>query len=94
MTRTPYALRKLAYKLLDTFSKPAPTTFHRYWPLSGSVESFSERAVGPLEEGLAQALREALEKALRTSAPYSSHDDAETAGEVLGSRPRQRFKRR
>jgi hypothetical protein len=77
-------LLKLAHKLIETFSRWEARGFERYWPLVGPVETFSEGAVGPLEERVAKALSIALEAALKRTAPRSIlHPDAPAAAVLI-----------
>lgn len=84
-------IHKLALKLVETFSyrDPRQRGFERYWPLAGPLQSFSEHAVGELEQEMAKALHTALEAALKKMAPQSFHMDAETVSSFLdaGSAP-------
>lgn len=82
-------IRKLALKLVETFSyrDPRQRGFERYWPLAGPLQSFSEHAVGELEQEVAKALQTALEAALRKMAPQSFHMDADTVSLFLDAEP-------
>ncbi|WP_409562181.1 hypothetical protein RLW55_01355 [Hyphomicrobium sp. B1] len=72
-------LKRAAEKILRVFAyaQKHPTPFHRYWALVGPVASFSEVATGVIEQELAKAMQDALEEALRKTAPRSWHPDAE-----------------
>lgn len=90
MNVTDTQLLKLAMKLIEVFSRAREyqTRFHRYWPLAGRLEAFCASAKGVLEEGVAKALRIALERSLKDAAPHSLHDDADAAATLLGSKRR------
>jgi hypothetical protein len=92
---TPRQIRKLAEKLIEVFAaeRIKEHRFGRYWPLAGALETFSECAVGPLEQDVAKALSIALENRLREVAPRSIQPDASAVGQMLGSRyPRRRYR--
>lgn len=74
----PREIRHLAVKLLDCFaSRPGVRDpFDRYWALIGPLEDFCSRARGPLQMAVGEALRNALEAALRSKAQTSAHPDA------------------
>lgn len=82
-------IQKLALKLIETFSwrDPRQRGFERYWPLAGPVETFSEHAVGMLEQEVAKALQNGLQAALRNTAPHSFAMDAESVGASVGAEP-------
>ena len=82
-------IHKLALKLIKTFSWQDPRLrgFERYWPLAGPVGTFSEHAMGELEQEVAKALQDALDAVLRRIAPQSFHMEAETVAEFLHAKP-------
>ncbi|WP_072374030.1 hypothetical protein [Hyphomicrobium sp. NDB2Meth4] len=81
---------KLARKLIEVFSfqtYPREKGFMRYWPLAGPVETFSEKAVGELEQQVAKSLHSVMEGLLRELAPKSSDPYVATAvAEHLGEK--------
>lgn len=95
MTKTADPMHKLALKLLELFSRQVPGRFgfERYWPLVGPVETFSEQAVGPLEQELAKALQDGLQSILARTAPKSFHLDAQSVGLYLGASPERKERR-
>lgn len=70
MPHSPDAYLKLSLKLLELFGRQGERRygFDRYWPLVGAVGTFSEQAVGTLEQEVAKGLQEALERLLRETA--------------------------
>lgn len=82
-------IRKLALKLVETFSyrDPRQRGFERYWPLAGPLQSFSEHAVGELEQQVAKALQIGLEAVLKRTAPQSFHMDADSVALFLNAEP-------
>lgn len=91
----PQPYLKLALKLIEMFSWQDNDArgFQRYWHLAGPLEAFSASAQGRIEQDIANALRAALEGRLRYWAGRSLHEDASAVAEVLGVRPRQRWRR-
>ena len=82
-------IRKLALKLIETFSwrDSRQRGFERYWPLAGPLETFCAHAVGPLEQDVAKAMQNALEAALRRTAPQSFNIDADSVAQFLAAEP-------
>ncbi len=76
-------------KLIESFSwqDPRKRGFERYWPLAGPLQTFSEHAVGQLEQEMAKALQNALESAFRKTAPHSFHMDADAVATFLKAKP-------
>lgn len=83
------AICKLALKLIETFSwkDSRQRGFERYWPLAGPLETFSGHAVGVLEQEVAKAMQNALEAALKRTAPLSFHMDADSVALFLAADP-------
>lgn len=81
-------IQKLALKLLEIFSykDPRQRGFERYLPLAGPLQTFSEHAVGALEQELSKALHNALDAALEKTAPQSFHRDAESVALLLDAK--------
>lgn len=96
MDATSRQVRKLAEKLIEVFAfeRIREHRFGRYWPLAAALETFSECAVGSLEQEVAKALSIALENRLRAAAPHSIQPDARAVGEMLGSRYARRLRGR
>lgn len=92
MRVTDHDIQLLAQKLIEVFSRAGNHIhrFDRYWPLAGPLEVFSEGVTTPIEDAMAKALRNALEAALRTSAPNAVHPDAEAVATTLGVAARRK----
>ncbi len=82
-------IAKLSLKLIEVFSRTGEkeANFGRYWRITAPLQTFSEHAVGPLEQEVAKMLLAAVEGRLKFHARNSSHPHAESASQLLRDPP-------